>query len=54
MLIISNLNQNLRDQYFMMFILQMEHNDFIIKYIFNGSAGTRLEIFSLRASKHNL
>lgn len=33
----------------MMFRLQLEHNDCIIKYMFNGSSGARLKI-----SKHDL
>lgn len=44
-LIISYLNQKLREWYFMMFILQLEHNDSIIKYMFNISSGPRYSAY---------
>lgn len=43
-LIISYLNQKLTDWRFTMFILQLERNDFVIKYMFNSSSGIRLKI----------
>lgn len=29
-----------------MFILQLAHNDFVIKYMFNSSSGIRLKIWN--------